>query len=172
MPFNEPAVKPIVLKQALHWLNQQPDNWAKYIKDSDVAVKMYRKSQNHNHKACSFKKEIQKVLNAKPEEEDPLKQHSLKDLTGAVLIKKSSPHFKTYIEVQKPTSPPAINSTSCLSEKEEVKTRSPAFVLDKKSLETVMNTKKDLNIQDDQEVLRLLIQIGRKNLDQLWPTPG
>ena len=54
--------EPTVLK-ALHWLNKQPDNWAEHIKDTNVAVKMYLKSQNKcNKQKSSFSKEITQLL--------------------------------------------------------------------------------------------------------------
>ena len=44
----------------------------------------------------------------------------------------------------------------------------PAFVLDEISLKSLKKTKKELNIEADQEALRLLIQLGRKSIEKLY----
>ena len=84
--------RPTVLK-ALHWLNEQPHRWAHHIKDSNIAVRMYLKSQKQNRES-NFKKEIQKFIkDSKLKSEDP---------PGAILRKN--------LKLLDQTSPPADRS--------------------------------------------------------------
>ena len=155
MSLNHRYSKPTVLK-ALHWLNQQPHNWAEHIKDSNIAVKMYLKSQNtkNQEEEPSFKKEMQQFLkeDKNSEEEEP---------AGAVLIKKSSP----------PVDWPSDSSD--FKEKQptlSLEKKHPAFFLDEKSRGTLEKVKKELNIEQDQEALRVLIQLGQRSLNQWLST--
>ncbi len=66
MPFRSHYPKPVVLK-ALHWLKEQPDDWIERVKDVNVAVRMYLKSQGQNKERPSdFSKEIKQLLNGAP----------------------------------------------------------------------------------------------------------
>ena len=42
------------------------------------------------------------------------------------------------------------------------------FFLDETSLQTLEKTKQDLNIEKEEEALRLLIQLGRNSLQKLF----
>ena len=159
--------EPTVLK-ALHWLNKQPDNWAEHIKDTNIAVKMYLKSQNKcdkqsNKQKSTFSKEITQLL-TKDEEfknEEPL---------GAFLTNKLPAEYK---EEQTPSPPADQPFSSPLSEDKAnhlflEKKEARSFFLDEKSLNSLEKTKKELNMKNEQETLRLLIQLGRKSIEKLY----
>ena len=117
------------LKKALHWLDNQNEDWPQYIKDSNIAVKMYLKSQKkEEEESSSFQKELAGLLG--PD-------------TGAVSTDFKSPPAKT---IQKNNS----------------------FTLDEKSRLALEQTKKELNIENDNEALKLLIQLGKKSLNRLY----
>ena len=154
MSLNHRYSEPTVLK-ALHWLNQQPHNWAEHIKDSNIAVKMYLKSQNkkNQEEEPPFKKEIQQFLkeDKNSEKEEP---------AGAVLIKKSSP----------PANWPSDSSDFKERQPVLLEEKHPAFFLDEKSWDALEKVKKELNIEQDQEALRVLIQLGQRSLNQWLST--
>ncbi|MDE0091786.1 MAG: hypothetical protein OXN83_00700 [Oligoflexia bacterium] len=126
------------LKKALHWLDKQDHNWPQHIKDNRIAVQMYLKShKKEEEKESFFQKELQGFLNQE---------------TGAV-----STDFKK--------SPSAKQSTAPCQETKSFK--SSSFSLDEKSLQAIEKTKKELNIQNEEEALRLLIQLGQKSLNRL-----
>lgn len=161
MSLNHQNPEPVILKEALHWLNQQPDNWAEYIKDSNIAVKMYLKSQNRRNKS-SFQKEIQQFVTKE-------EQKNLKEPAGAVLAKKPPPPLAP---VKSPPSPPLDWLSSRPAPLKELEKKTEPIFLDQKSLEALENTKRELNIKDEEEALRLLIQIGRKSLNKLIAPAG
>ena len=69
MSLNRKYSQQTVIK-ALHWLDKQPDNWINHITDSNIAVKMYLKSQQSNIKNPSaFEKELKTLL--QPEKTSP-----------------------------------------------------------------------------------------------------
>lgn len=163
MSFDHSYSDPTVVK-ALHWLNQQPDNWAEHIKDSNIAVKMYLKSQKQNKaKESSFKKEIKQFLkkDTKTEEEQ--------EPTGAFLRKNHKPLFDPHWTENPKISPSADSKSSSIEKEEPLLKRKEQklFSLDEKSLEALKKTIKELNIHSEQEALRMLIQLGRKNLEKL-----
>ena len=47
-------------KKAMHWLNKQDHNWPQHIKDKNIAVQMYLKSQKKEE--SSFNKELEPFL--------------------------------------------------------------------------------------------------------------
>ena len=168
MPFHHRYPEPTVLK-ALHWLDQQPNNWTEHIKDTNIAVKMYLKSQHRNNKKKStFTKEIKQFLKT----ED--KNSKNKESVGAFLTKKQPSAFHSDFEKkQKPLPPADGHFSSLLSTEDKNRTfleakAQRAFFLDEKSWESLEKTKKKLNVQNEEEVLRLLIQLGRNSLEKLF----
>ncbi len=178
--------------EAIHWLKGQPDNWAEYIKDSNIAVKMYLKSCKKDEKKESFfKKESNQFLSQKTEDAGPFKEHNLKEEQelGACLtdtnhrpLQTKSPSFgeeQTCLFDKDEPSPSAnLNSSCSLNQKEsssmEIKDQNifeeenKLFnCLDKKSLQVLQKAKEQLNIQREEETLRLLIQLGYKALKKL-----
>ncbi|MCZ0932272.1 MAG: hypothetical protein OXJ52_03860 [Oligoflexia bacterium] len=138
MPFHK-SYSENTLKKALHWLDKQDHNWPQHIKDSNIAVQMYLKSQKKEEEESSFQKELQEFLSQD---------------TGAV-----STDFNKSPSAKAVTAPIQKNTRPFL----ETKT----FVLDEKSLQALERAKKELNIQSEEEALRLLIQLGQKNLSRL-----
>ena len=132
------------LKKALHWLDKQDHGWSQHIKDSNVAVQMYLKSKQTEKEESSFQKEIKGFLN---------------EGLGAVSTDfNRSPPAKTEIAPSQ-KNPADFYETASL--------KSNAFSLDEKSLQSLKLAKKELNVKSDQEALRLLIQLGEKNLRRL-----
>ena len=132
------------LQKALHWLNKQDHNWPQHIKDSNIAVQMYLKSQKtEEEKELSFQKELKEFLSQDP---------------GAV-----STDFNKSPSAKTKTAPSQKTARPFLSEK--------TFTLDEKSLQALEQTKKELNIQSKEEALRLLIQLGQKSLNRLYTDP-
>ena len=169
MPFNHHYPEPTVLK-ALHWLDKQPNNWTEYIKDTNIAVKLYLKSQYKDNKAESnFTKEIKQFLKTKD------KNSKSKEPVGAFLTNKQPPSaLKSDFKKKQSPLPPAdryFNNLLPTKEKDssflEAKAQR-AFFLDEKSWESLEKTKKKLNVQNEEEVLRLLIQLGRNSLEKLF----
>ena len=160
------------LFKALHWLNNQPNHWAQHITDSKVALKMYLKSQNKKQKPSNnFSKEINKVLKAKKEEKAPFQTQSLtqKEDIGAFLTKRKEPLVSSLSKKQSQSLPA---KTKPVKEKEEElvlleKKEVQPFYLDEISLQTVKQIKKNLNMEQEEEVLRLLIQLGQHSLQKL-----
>jgi len=161
MSFHPNHPEPTVLK-ALNWLNKQPENWAEPIKDTNIAVKMYLKSQNKwNKQKSTFSKEIKQLLTKEEnfKGEEPF---------GAVLTNKLSENFKEKASpsADQPLPNPLSedNTDHLFLEKKE----SRSFFLDEKSLNALEKTKKELNLESEQETLRLLIQLGRKSIEKLY----
>ena len=50
---------PAAIQKALYWLHNQNENWSKYIKDSNTAVKMYQKSHKKEKQISPFQKNLQ-----------------------------------------------------------------------------------------------------------------
>lgn len=163
MSLNQNYSEQTVLK-ALHWLNRQPDNWSEHVKDSNVAVKMYLKSQKKNgKKESSFAKEVAQVLKTEVEESPPFRQEELKEEElGAFLMNKPQ------------TSSPANGSLHNSLFEEDIKTsvsegkKTLIDFLDERSLQTLKQTKSQLNIRSEEEALRLLVQLGRNCLEKLF----
>ena len=160
MPHNNSKV----LSKALHWLDKQPDNWDKYIKDSHVAIQMYLKAQAPKKKEC-FKKEIQKFLKPAIDKTSPSHNEIIKEEEATFLIKKENPSSALEKE---DSSPPATDSF--FPKKKDPFCPEKFFFLDKKSIESLKETKKHLNIEKEDEALRVLIQIGKSTL-QRWLDP-
>lgn len=163
MSVNQNYSEQTVLK-ALHWLDQQPDNWSEHIKDSNVAVKMYLKSQEKNkEKESSFTKEVTQLLKTEAEENPSFKQKDFEEEdVGAFLTNK----HKTSPPANEPLSHSFFKKeteTSALEKKEVL-----SNFLDEKSLQTLKQTKNQLNIQNEEEALRLLIQLGQNCLKKLF----
>ena len=170
MSLNQSGSEQTILK-ALHWLDKQPDNWAEHIKDTNIAVKMYLKSQKPNP-SNSFTKEIKTFLKTKDKESASFQQQSPteEELIDAFLTNKEMPLACSSVSQNQKPSPPAKLSEFVSKEKEETlfpKEKMP-FFLDKISLQTLEKTKQDLNIEKEEEALRLLIQLGRNSLQKLF----
>ena len=132
------------LKKALCWLDKQDHGWSQHVKDSQVAVQMYLKSnKKEEEEENSFQEELKSFLN--------------EDL-GAV-----STDFNRSPPAKKRTQPP--QQTQAFLEASSLKDNS--FCLDKKSLESLELVRKELNIQSREEALRLIIQLGERNLKGL-----
>ena len=145
MPFHK-NYSENTLKKALHWLDKQEEDWPQYIKDSNIAVQMYLKSQTKEEKEnpSPFQKELQSFLGSD---------------TGAV-----STDFNKSPSAKATTAPFQKNPLSFLETKSS---KNNTFILDEKSLQALEQTKKELNIENDEEALRLLIQLGKKSLNRL-----
>ena len=160
-----------VLK-ALQWLDKQPHNWANHITDTNIAVKMYLKSQKKQEWHSPFAKEIKKIIGAeKTENLNPQEEP-----TGAFLIKQPLPSLNVLQQsvLQKQTSSPAnfhSNKASCNKEEEDFfpeERKKQSFVLDEKSLQALEEVKKEFNIEKEEEALRFLIQFAQKSLKKFF----
>ena len=89
------------IQKALYWLNKQDQNWSHHIKDSNIAVKMYLKSQKKESEACS---EFQKKLENYCETTCQTKQASQLS-AGDLLPPLKQPADKPAISVKKPNEP-------------------------------------------------------------------
>ena len=142
MPFYK-SYSENTLKKALHWLDQQDQGWPQHIKDRNIAVQMYLKSQKQEEEESSFPKELQDFLGPN---------------MGAV-----STDFNKR--------PPAKATAPCPENKksffEKEAGLNKPLLLDEKSRQALEMAKKELNIQSDEEALRLMIQLGRKSLNRL-----
>ena len=163
MSLNEQHSKQTLLK-ALHWLDQQPDNWSEHIKDSNLAVKMYLKSQNKEEKTSSLAKELSPFVKKGTEERASQKTEAfLKES-----FEKKEPSPKLSLSQNKDLSPPADWSKLLPKKKEEISLSSnKSLCMDELSQKALEQTKKDLNLQKEEEALRLLIQLGRKSLQKI-----
>ena len=133
------------LKKALHWLDEQDNNWTEHIKDSRVAVQMYLKSQKKEEEDDSFQKELKAFL------KEP----------GAVsMALKKSPPAKTAPFLENSAKLPDTKAENQLKNKN-------TFSLDEKSQQALEQAKAELNLQSNEEALRLLIQLGQKSLKRL-----
>ncbi|MCY4320851.1 MAG: hypothetical protein OXC37_00380 [Bdellovibrionaceae bacterium] len=133
------------LKEAFNWLDKQEHNWSKYIKDSNIAIQMYMKSQKEKEKKkTNFQKELQGFL---------------KENIGAI-----STDFNNQPPANKLRAPFEKNIPSFLENKD---LQNKAFTLDEKSLQALEKTKKELNISCNKEALKILIQLGQKSLNRL-----
>lgn len=82
---------------------------------------------------------------------------------------------KDYITKQNLSPPASCSDSYPLSGNERDKVsveeeNQPTLSLDKISWETLNQAKKNLNIKDNEEALRLLIQLGKKSLEQIFPS--
>ena len=183
--------KQIVLK-ALQWLDNQPDNWAEHIKDSNIAVKMYLKSKGQNkEKLSSFNKEMKEFLKAESEDNSFIKKQNLKDEQelGAFLAHNPTelsshkpPYSKNGGEVLALKNKKGFEVESLSKNKLSLKEQSTlvgpeplksekfsvGFSLDKKSLQSLKKTQEQLNLHSGEETLRLLIQLGQNSLKKLF----
>ena len=174
--------KQIILK-ALKWLDSQPGNWAELIKDQNIAVKMYLKSQRKNkEEESSFKKELSPFLKTETKESSPFKEQSPEQELGAFLKNKPetpSPlkeelfrgrealKNKAFLENR-----PVLESQNVLDKTQALESqKQEAVFLDEKSLQALEKTKQQLNLQKEEEALRLLIQLGRNSLEKLFSKP-
>lgn len=113
----------------------------------------------------SFKKEISQFLNTNDKA-----SHFSEEAPGAILLKQKSPPLN-----EKPaqkevfTSPPAneINTSSKELGSALFLEKKRSFRLDEKSQKALEKTQQELNIENEQEALRVLIQLGRKSLERL-----
>ena len=209
MSLNHKHSQQTVVK-ALHWLDKQPDNWINHITDSNIAVKMYLKSQkNSRENPSAFEKELKTLL--KPEkislcqksnggQQNNFDKENLQKNTdktfGARLTKQASPlsallqkpsppsqHPEEQLSRQK-TNPPPAKEEQVFSQKTNpspAKEEQPLsqktnpwpenkrgfFCLDTASQQAVEQTKKELNMERQEEALRALIQLGRRLLKKL-----
>lgn len=148
MSLDMKAEKPLVLK-ALHWLEKQPHNWSSHIKDSNVAVRMYLKSQKKKEGEMAFQKELQDFVKGREKKEEA---------TGAQIIKKDFSPKKA----DRGKEEPALKDRSSLS----FKTPWDLNALDERSLEALDLVKDQLNLQNKEEALRALIQLGLKHFQK------
>lgn len=165
MSLNQRYSEQTVLK-ALNWLDKQPDNWSEHIKDSNIAVKMYLKSQGKNkERKLAFTKEIKQFLKTEDEEASPFREKILeeKEPLGAFLTKQTaSPPANWPSNISFPTQekePPILKEEKSLVE-----------LLDEKSRQALKTTKSQLNLEQEEEALKLLIQLGRNCLEKLFLT--
>lgn len=167
MPFSEQHSKQTLLK-ALHWLDQQPDNWSEHIKDSQVAVQMYLKSQNKETKtSTNCTKEFSPFLKKELKEDSSSGQ---KKASSDTLCEKKEASPKTSLSKESHSSPPADWIDLLPKKKEEISlSKNKSLYLDEFSQKTLEQTKKDLNLPREEEALRLLIQLGRKALQKIFP---
>lgn len=132
------------VNQALAWLNEQQPEWSLYIKDIDIAVRLYLKSRSKDalqSKKNIFTEELKKICMDScefPEE----KANSLEEVNTKNLLEN--------------TLPPAKATPQTLISKES---------LDLKSQDFIQKAKDQLNLTQDDEVLRLLIRIGYHSLE-------
>lgn len=157
------------LQKALHWLEKQPGNWSELIKDSDVAVKMYLKSQNKSsiNSKENWVKEVSPFLKPEPDKLDSIETQSFRKKEVFSLTKKDSPSNNSDISRKGQNSPPA--DWADLLPQKKTSTQKKAFFLDQVSLSALEKTKKELNLEKEEEALRLLIQLGQQSLKKLFP---
>ena len=189
--------KQIVLK-ALKWLDNQPGNWAELIKDQNIAVKMYLKSQRKNRsEESSFKKELRPFLKTETKESLSFKEQNWdkEQELGAFLKNRPetpSPQEENFHppstkdskelflsksrEVLKnkdlSENRPLLESQNGLDRVQPLESqKQEAVFLDEKSRQALEKTKQQLNLQKGEEALRLLIQLGRNSLKKLFHKP-
>lgn len=160
--------------EAFQWLNKQPGNWMKHIKDKNTMVKMYLKShKRENTGESTFKKELNQFLET--EQEKNPENHTNEQEWGAYLVKQqktssSEPSHPVCVE----TPPP-----STLISKEDISPKNTSTpnrtlpsentlvdFLDEKSLQSLKTAQAQLNIQNEEETLRVLIQLGCQSLEK------
>ena len=136
------------VKEAFAWLNERQSDWSLYVKDIDTAVRFYLKSRSQNKLKTkqSITEELKKLCVDScefPKETIPLDTKSPEQ------------------ERERKSSPPATEDiTSSYFSSEE-------FSLDSRSQNLIEKAKEKLNLTQDDEVLRLLIQIGYQSLQSL-----
>ena len=171
MPFYQNYPQNTVFK-ALEWLKQQPGGWSQHIKDSNIAVKMYLKSKKHTLATESdFKKELKELEQGSTQKTK--EAFKTKEFTeaGAVLINQQPAKQKLELKKElahnphkKPCPVGGISEKSSkLALLKQSLCEKQAFYLDQKSLKSLKQVKDILNIQQDEEALRLLIQLGQKS---------
>ena len=137
------------VKEALAWLNEQQSDWSLYIKDMDIAVRLYLKSRSQNKlktKQNIFTEELKKIC-----------VDSCEFPKEAISLNEKNPEG----EGEEKSSPPATEDiTSSYFSPEE-------FSLDSRSQNLIEKAKDKLNLTQDDEVLRLLIQVGYQALHSL-----
>ena len=180
---------PATIQKALYWLSKQDQNWSQYIEDSNTAVKMYLKSQKRQTESSKFQKKLEKFCSKEKEGAFLIaaasfdKKQELKSQTS--FLKEAPPqksHQKKETAIKKEwiycesksfagSKPLALHRKSAPSKEalfSESSSLSPqTFALDKRSLQSLEETKKEWNLQSSQEALRLLIQAGEKSLNRL-----
>ena len=163
MSLNKPHSKQTLLK-ALHWLDQQPDNWSEHITDSQVAVQMYLKSLKKEEGKSALAKELSPFVKKELKGFVPTQKES----SSKSLFESKEKFPKLSFSNEKSASPPADGNELLPKKKEEVSAFSrKSFYLDKFSQKTLEQTKKALNLKEEEEVLRLLIQLGQKSLQKI-----
>ena len=135
------------VKKALAWLSEQQPDWAHHIKDIDIAVRLYLKSKTQNSlkiKQNIFTEELKKICMDSCEFP---KEESISETQNEEKVKESSP--------------PAIDETN------STRYLDPSSFLDSRSQSFIEKTKDQLNLTQDDEVLRLLIRMGYNSIKSL-----
>lgn len=181
-----PENSPATVQKALHWLYRQDENWPKHIKDSNTAVKMYLKSQKTEKPSSQFQKKLSAVCEA--DFAVQIKNNTVKE--SSKTFQKLSKNFNNTLSAGTPESPPQkdlaqkdptqkdlrspgvpADKLPFFSEKEdpcqEGQQEGQDVRLDPRSLQTIEDIKKEWNLKNFEESLRLLIQAGKKSLNRL-----
>jgi len=136
------------IKKALSWLNEQQSDWSLYIKDINVAVRLYLKSHRQDKlkmKKNVFTEELKKIMYN----------------SSCTPSEKTSPSLSFY-EEKKDSLP--------LANRKELTSFFKEDFLDKRSQDLIHKTKDQLNMTCSEDVLRLLLQLGYQTLQQkLFP---
>ena len=171
-----------LLKDVLRWLNLQPHQFATHIKDMDVAVKMYLKAHKHSKKPEEKKsqreEELKQLLAQGANGQKQSKKDGNQNAPAVVLTNKqysfdfSLPASSGQQEAEDASkkmakaTAPVSSATAFSSSSPSLDAKQSLFALDERSLQTLRKTKEDFNLEKDADALRLLIQMGRKQMDK------
>ena len=142
MSFTASSYTKQTAREALCWLKEQKEDWAKQIQDVDVAVQLYLNFKNRKRiEKRVFSSELQKLcVNGSEPVEIP--------------------------EQDKKLDQTSFSSTDCDSDHSSPSLSSSVF-LDEKTRELLERTTTRLNLSHEKEALNVLVQLGFASLQNL-----
>ncbi|MCY4512508.1 MAG: hypothetical protein OXB86_02330 [Bdellovibrionales bacterium] len=144
MPFIPSSYTKQTAQEALHWLKDQKEDWAKQIQNVDVAVQLYLNFKNRKRlEKKRFPEELKKLCvndSATLQKPDETPNQGLSLCTERDSVPSSTP------------TPPSS---------------SPTVFLDEKTRELLAKTTARLNLSHEKEALNILVQFGFASLKSL-----
>lgn len=143
MPFVPSSYTKQTVQEALHWLKDQEEDWAKKIQSVDVAVQLYLNFKNRKGiKKQQFSGELKKLC-----------------VNDAVPLK-----------VQKSDENPDQGLSLCVEQDSVSSSPLPSsstLSLDEKTRELLVKTANRLNLSHEKEALNILVHFGFASLQSL-----
>lgn len=146
MPLRTSSYTKQTAREALHWLKEQKEDWARQVQDVDIAVQLYLNFKTRQRiEKREFSKELQKLcVNGS----GPLKVQKQDEKPDSIL--------SLCADHESVSSPDSVPISS-----------SPSVFLDERNRELLTKTMARLNLSREKEALNVLIQLGFSSLKNL-----